>query len=148
MTNDAHKRHISILIPYLTKDGEVVVFLQKRSEDARALPGYFGFWGGGLEEGESFEEGLEREIREELGIDVTDYVRFGRYEFYGSIKEIFVAEVDDNFERRIVISEGDYGKFFSEDDVINEPKILDEDRVVLRNFFGLTKHDNPHQLYA
>lgn len=141
------KRHHAILVPYFVKDTEMFVYLQKRSEDMKALPGYFGFWGGGIEERETIEEGLQREIREELGVEIQNYQFFGHYEFYGSIKEIHIMKVDDDFGEKITIGEGDYGKFFTEQETVSEPKILDEDRVVLRNLFGKIKRNNPYGLY-
>lgn len=141
------KSHRAILTPYRREGKEILVYLQKRSADMKALPNYFGFWGGKVEEGETIEEGLKREIEEELGIEISDYEHFAHYEFYGSIKDIFTLEIGSDFEKDVVIGEGDYGKFFTEQDTLNEPLILDEDRVVLRNFFGKIKKDNPHQLY-
>lgn len=141
------KRHHAVLIPYYIEGTEMFVYLQKRSEDMKALPGYFGFWGGGIEEGETEEEGLRREIKEELGMEIQNYQFFAHYEFYGSVKEIFIMKVDDNFGEQVVIGEGDFGKFFAEPETVNEPKLLDEDRVVLRNLFGKIKRNNPYGLY-
>jgi len=53
----------SVLILY---NDEEEVLMQHRREDRDVLPGYWGFFGGKIEEGESKEEALLREIREEL----------------------------------------------------------------------------------
>lgn len=46
------------------KDGKVL--LQHRSKNAKRLPNYWGAFGGGIEEGETPEEGLRRELLEEI----------------------------------------------------------------------------------
>ena len=50
-----NKRKVSVLIPYKIRSGNIFVFLQKRADDAKILPGHFAFFGGKLEEGESYE---------------------------------------------------------------------------------------------
>jgi len=138
------KRKVSVLIPYCQSDGEVFVFLQKRDKDAKRLPDFFGFFGGGIESGESSEEAMKREAKEELNIDVSDYKYFNHYEFYGSILEVFTMLVDKNFSDTVKILEGQYGKFFRENDVINESKLSHNDKLVLHNFFGAIKRNSYH----
>ena len=56
-------RDVSLLILY-TLTGHIL--LQHRTDDALRLPGYWAFFGGGIEQGENATEALKREIREEL----------------------------------------------------------------------------------
>lgn len=44
-------------------------------------PGHWGLFGGGLEPGEDPEEGLRRELREELALEVTEARYFTRFDF-------------------------------------------------------------------
>lgn len=53
------------------EDGRVL--LQHRDGKAKFCPNLWGFFGGKVEAGETPEEGMLREAREELGIDVKDY---------------------------------------------------------------------------
>lgn len=46
------------------RDGKVL--LQHRSKNAKRLPDYWGAFGGGIEEGETPEDGLRRELLEEI----------------------------------------------------------------------------------
>ena len=60
-------RDVSVFILY-TSSGHIL--LQHRTDDAFRLPGYWAFFGGGIEEGENPTEALKREIREELSYEV------------------------------------------------------------------------------
>ena len=145
---EENKRDHAVLVPYYIKDGKMFVYLQRRDKDAKALPDYFGLWGGKIEDDETVEEALEREIKEELNIEVKNYSHFAHYEFYGSSRDVFIKKVDEDFDSKVEILEGQYGKFFTEVEVINEEKILDEDRVVLRNLFGKIMRNNPYGVYV
>lgn len=128
-----NKRKTSGLIPYRIKEGKVFVFLQKRSEEAVRLPGYFCFFGGGAKGGETPEDTLMREIKEELDFIPTNYEFLGKYDFVSGLRYYYVLKVDDSFESNIHVHEGELGKFFSVDDAINEPKLSDDDKIVLRD---------------
>ncbi len=59
------RRDVSILLLY---DGEGKILLQQRSDTAKIAPGKWGFFGGGIEEDETPEQALFRELKEELDI--------------------------------------------------------------------------------
>lgn len=130
-----NKRNISILVPYRRNNENILVYLQKRSKDAKRLPDYFGFFGGGIENKETAEQGLRREMEEEIGFAPEGYIFFRTYEFPRSIKNIYTLEVDDSFEKQVTILEGEYGKWFSQKESFNENKLIDEDKLVLKDFF-------------
>ncbi len=134
-----NKRKVSILIPYIFKNNTISVYLQKRSKDAKRLPDCFGFFGGGIEENESPEQALRREMKEEINFVPEGYSYFKKYNFSASIKNFFILKVDKDFENKITVFEGEYGKWFTEPEVFNEPKLFDEDRLVLQEFFEFLK---------
>ena len=51
-------------------DGGIALMHRKDVLKRPEMPEYYTIPGGGLEEGETFEEGTKREIKEEFGIDV------------------------------------------------------------------------------
>jgi mutator protein MutT len=53
-------------------DDQDRILLQHRTDDAPAYPGTWGFFGGRVEDGETPEEALRREAKEELGIALGD----------------------------------------------------------------------------
>ena len=134
-----NKNHIATLIPYKTIDKQILVYLQKRTADAKKLPDWFGFFGGHFEEGESTEQAFGREIKEELNFvpdDAELFSKDGLYENESRIMHVFIQKVDDDFEKNIEIREGQYGKFFNEQEALNEPRLTAHDRKILRDFFN------------
>jgi len=129
-----NKIKISDLIPYKIKKGEVFVFLQKRTKDAKNYPDMFGFFGGHIEEGESPEEAFKREIKEELNFVPEHAVYFEEDEFDSQLKHTFLLEVGDDFESKITVLEGQYGKWMNEQEA-SLVKIVDVDKIVLQKFF-------------
>ncbi len=136
MSIEQPKRLISILIPYRRNSDKFSVFLQKRSKDAKRLPDFFGFFGGGAENGENPEEALKREMMEEISFVPSGYDFLKKYEFPRSIKSIYYLEAGDEFEKQIEVKEGEYGKYFTEDEALSEPKLIEEDKIVLRDLFS------------
>jgi 8-oxo-dGTP diphosphatase len=70
-------RRISAFALYTEKKE---ILLQHRTDDAPKYPGYWGLFGGGIEEGETPEEALAREAQEELELDLRNIPLFKRYE--------------------------------------------------------------------
>lgn len=62
----------------LLKDEKVLLGLRMGK---RVYSGCWDLFGGGIEEGETVEETLMREVREELGVDIT------KYEFFRQVKD-------------------------------------------------------------
>ena len=121
------KRKVSTLVPYKIKGGIVLIFFQKRSNNAKRYPGLFSFFGGGSEGDENSEETLLREVKEELDYIPDNLNYFGRQEMPISIVDVFTTKVEDDFEKKIKILEGDYGIWFSEDDFEKNKNLMTED---------------------
>jgi 8-oxo-dGTP pyrophosphatase MutT (NUDIX family) len=125
------KRENSTLIPYRRIDGELFFYLQKRSDNAPRMPGVFGMFGGGFEPGETPEQALYREIMEELVYVPQHPVYFSRYEHGKAILHLFVEEVASDFESKVEVKEGDFGKFFSASEVVSMEKIAPMARIAV-----------------
>ncbi len=110
--------------------------LQHRAEDAKRSPGMWGFFGGGISEGETAEQALVRECKEELSIDVRDYAL--RYQQYNVWKEsegmlsVFTAP----FEKQgpITQHEGQGMGWFTLADLEMLPIIVN-DRIAIETIF-------------
>ena len=131
MFNMDGKRTTSHIIPYISKGGNLFFFLQKRSEDAERAPRGFSIFGGGVEKDETPEKAMLRESKEELNFIPNNYFYVGEYSDGYSISHYYAVEVQDDFESSIKIGEGDYGKFFSEEEIKNESKLSKNNKKIL-----------------
>ena len=108
----SEKRECASLLPYRKCGDEYEFYLQKRETTRKVLPGVFAMFGGELAMGETCEEGLVREIEEELMYSPVHAEYFSRYEYATSITHVFIEEVRDDFESLVRVCEGEYGTFF------------------------------------
>jgi 8-oxo-dGTP diphosphatase len=121
-------RDVSVFILY-TSSGHIL--LQHRTDDAFRLPGYWAFFGGGIEEGENPTEALKREIREELSYEVQNpkfllaqKVRDGEDD---NTKYVFVEQYQD---QPLQLGEGQAMEWFLPDQT-HALKMIDHDRFVV-----------------
>jgi 8-oxo-dGTP pyrophosphatase MutT (NUDIX family) len=124
----------SEFIPYRLVNGEPVLFVQKRTKDAPFAPGMFGIFGGQIEDGESPEIALLREVHEELDYEPSDVKFFRKYEHTDCEQYVFLSEVDETFETGITVLEGEYGRFLSESELEAE-EVINIDRIVFNDVF-------------
>ena len=123
-----NKRETANLIPYYKKDGTFYFFLQWRTDDAPVYPSMIGLFGGGMDEGETPEEGMRRETEEELCLKNVPGVFFCRFENVKYINHVFMLEVDEHFRHAVTVLEGQDGLFLSEDEVRADPRFVLHDR--------------------
>lgn len=147
MTADTHK-HAAGLIPYflLTEKNEYCVFVQRRSMDARRNPDVFGLFGGGIEVGETPEQGLHREILEELNIDLkkpeyrTALMPLGTFDYADSRGKVraheYVLPVTADFAKHVKIGEGQYGVFMTETEIRESSEFLEGHRQMILAFLA------------
>ncbi len=124
------KREGAIFVPYKWVNGELYFYMQKRDKHAERAPDLFGLFGGGLEEGEDMKTALLREVQEELSYVPDNYRYFSRYEFAKAIFYVFIQEVQDDFESRVTVCEGEYGKFLNLKDIQSLSNVTGSARAV------------------
>ena len=96
----------------------------KRSFEEENYPGYWGVPGGKMEEGESPKDALIREIKEELGIIITDLKPLGKYEFNSRLF-VFYHEDPEFDESSITLNEEHTdARFFSFLEIQNNKNII------------------------
>jgi len=130
-----NKRQVATLMPYKIVDGELFIYLQKRTDDALRNSGLIGFFGGEIEKNEEPEEAIVREIKEELNIDIRDHVFIRKYDVGEHIQYSYAMEVSDDFDQTTEILEGEYGKFFSRKEIDNGLDFIGYERVVYEGFY-------------
>jgi len=129
------KRKVSVIAPYKIENETVLIFFQKRSNNAKRYPGLFGFFGGRAEDDETPRETLLREIKEELDYTPDNLYYFGKYEMPITIVEVFTTKVGNDFEKKIKILEGDYGIWFSKEDFENNRNLITGDLKILEDLY-------------
>lgn len=112
-------RSASLLVLYNTQ-GKIL--LQHRDMHAIYYPGFWGFFGGGIETGESPSEALQREIREELELEMQDVPLFQTYTVQEDTgvktRHLFLAPTNSTLEEiKQHQHEGSDAGFFSQEDV-------------------------------
>ena len=99
---------------------EILLYLRD-NKPGIPFPQHWDLIGGHVEEGETPEEALVREVKEELDIDLTEYSFFGKYEVpegdaYPNIKYIYTGKINIPLEE-ITLLEGDRPQYFSYDKI-------------------------------
>jgi 8-oxo-dGTP diphosphatase len=85
------------------------------------FPNHWDLIGGHVEEGETQEEALVREVKEELDIDLRDYTFFKKFECltgdaYENIKYIYRGKINIPIEE-ITLLEGQRAQYFSKEEI-------------------------------
>jgi len=85
------------------------------------FPNHWDLIGGHVEEGETPEEALVREIKEELDIEIKDYKFYKKYEcltgdVYENIKYIYTGKINIPIEE-ITLLEGERPQYFSREEI-------------------------------
>jgi 8-oxo-dGTP diphosphatase len=131
MDKQMPRRDVAVLILY---DGDGRILLQHRTEDAPTFPDYWAFFGGGLEEGETPEQTVEREIIEELAYKLRSPRRFSSRQFLYKGFEITVHVFTERYDGSpLTLGEGQgMGWFLPEETALL--KMVDPDRDVILAF--------------
>jgi 8-oxo-dGTP diphosphatase len=104
------------------KDGRVL--LQHRDEGIVSFPGMWGFFGGHIEDGETPEQAMLREAREELGIDVRDYWLSVERKFinvHGKEQHTFLFVAPAEVQGPLVLGEGQAMGWFLQNELDATP---------------------------
>lgn len=87
------------------------------------FPNHWDLIGGHVEEGETAEEALVREVKEELDIDIKEYTFYKKYECltgdaYENTKYIFTGKINIPIEE-VTLLEGQRPQYFSKEEIPN-----------------------------
>jgi len=131
-------------------DGIQRVFLPKRADTKKFLPGKYEIPGGHIDYGEDIKMGLIREVTEELGVQVTLGDPFAVFTYTNEIKGshsievVYFAQLVSD-PSAITLHPEDHSDcgWFTEDEAINlngDPN--DQEVVVIRKGFALLQGDS------
>jgi 8-oxo-dGTP diphosphatase len=102
--------------------GELLLYLRD-NKPGIPFPDHWDLIGGHIEEGETPEEALVREVREELDIDLKEYTFYKKYECltgdaYENVKYIYTGKINLPIEE-ITLLEGVRAQYFSREEIPN-----------------------------
>lgn len=100
--------------------GEFLFYLRD-NKPGIPFPRHWDLFGGHVEEGETPEEALVREVKEEINYDLKDYTFFRKYEcpegdVYPNIKYIFSGSINLPVSE-ITLLEGERVRYFTRDEI-------------------------------
>ncbi len=129
-------RKAALIIP---RDSKGLVLLQQKTYDAPNFPGNWNLFGGSVEEGESMEEAVVREYKEELARDFfeDDGEYFGTYGDESVERAIFLSRIKD-FNEPFTLYEGRGLGYFNENE-INHISMPPHIRAILQDYFSKQK---------
>ena len=103
-------------------NGDFLLYLRD-NKPAIPFPNHWDLIGGHVEEGETPEEALVREFKEELDLDLKEYTFYKKYECltgdaYENIKYIYSGKINLPIEK-ITLLEGVRPQYFSREEIPN-----------------------------
>jgi 8-oxo-dGTP diphosphatase len=122
-------RDVAVILLY---DKENKILFQHRDEEMERLPGYWAFFGGGIDKGETPEQAVKRETLEELNYKLKDPQLVITQEFKGlnheGTKYVFVEKYDPS--KKLELNEGkDMAWLFCKEFL--KRKIVDHDKEII-----------------
>jgi 8-oxo-dGTP diphosphatase len=102
-------------------DNKEILLYLRDNKPGIPFPNHWDLIGGHIEEGETPEEALVREVKEELDIDLKEYTFYKRYECltgdaYENIKYIYSGKINQTIEE-ITLLEGVLPRFFTREEI-------------------------------
>lgn len=132
-------------------DGSEKVFLPKRADSKKFLPGKYEIPGGHIDYGEDIQIGLKREIKEELGVDIVLGDPFAVFTYTNevkgshSIEVVYFAKIIGDPDT-ITIDPDDHSScgWFTEAEAVRlNGDSEDEEVVVIKKGFALLRGESP-----
>ena len=112
-----------------------ILLLHRDNNPNIAVPNKWSFVGGALEEGETPEEAIIRETKEEIDYDVKDISLFKEYDDPGIKIYVFVGIIDKEISK-LTLTEGDDMNFFIVKDAL-KMDISENTKRYVGDYFGL-----------
>jgi len=130
-------------------DGTEKLFLAKRAETKKFLPGVFELPGGHINFGEDIVDGLKREVMEEFGMNISVGDPFSVFTYINDIKGshsvevVYFAEFTDSIEN-IKINPEDHSeyKWISENEMPEEGSVSPEELKNIKKGFALLRGES------
>ena len=133
------KKRIALL--FIVIDNKVLLF--KRSPEETTNPGKYGMLGGHIEKGETPEEALKREIKEEAGVELGSFKKLKTYELDDVQLNVFYTNEFDTENIKLDKKEHTGKKFFTLEqlDEMSPEECIDTNKGIARDYNKKAKED-------
>ena len=144
--------NLKLQVPLAPKDAVAAVivlddgrYLLQQRDDIPGIfyPGYWGFFGGALEDGETAEAALKREVQEELAFEIKAFGYFTKVVFdfdfagLGQLDRFFyVVPMPVSALDTLKLGEGRAMGTFTADEILAEPRIVPYDAFALWQYIN------------
>jgi len=130
--NETNAQGVSAIL--INAQGQVL--LQQRDDNpAIRYPGHWSLFGGTIEDGESPETAVAREVKEEIDFDMRNFGLFREFVQNNKREFAFAGELSARLDE-LTLSEGQGMKFFSPSQ-LKELQIRPDDKDTLEQYFGV-----------
>jgi 8-oxo-dGTP pyrophosphatase MutT (NUDIX family) len=134
LTGDHHLVPANAVVGLIVVD-DLRYLMQLRSQKPGIFyPGHWGFFGGAVDDGEDADQALLRELREELGIEVSDARYFTEFSFdfrfcgHGWVwRRYYRISVTSRMTETMVLGEGSDMRVFAAREILNLPRLVPYD---------------------
>ncbi len=125
---------VNVVIAVITREDKVLLIKRERGD----FIGLFALPGGKVEESEHLDKAIEREIKEELGLDLKFNQLIGTATEIMHDKEattmLYCCEMLMNDMQEVTNPEFEY-RWFSKEELMNSQNIVESDKVMAQKFF-------------
>jgi len=141
MNEAEEKEKTRIALLFIVIDNKVLLF--KRSPEETTNPGKYGMLGGHIEKGESPEEALRREVKEEAGVELGSFKKLKTYELEEVQLNVFYTNEFDTENIKLDKKEHTGKKFFTleELDEMSPEECIDTNKGIARDYNKKAQED-------
>jgi 8-oxo-dGTP diphosphatase len=115
-------------ILFENSDGKILLFLRD-NKPTIPYPNKWDMLGGGVEENETFEEAITREMKEEIELDLKDFEIFRIYNRPENIETVFYKKLDLDIDK-VNLHEGQIIQYFSIDKLLSMDLAFHSNQVI------------------
>lgn len=147
MTNDTKLvLRVAAKAVIVNNDGKVLIVRESAKDQENTMVGLYGLVGGRLEAGETFIDGLHREVFEEVGLEIEPIRPIEVGEWHPVIKgvphQIIAVFMLCKPITNIVVLSPEHDKYvWASKDELKNYKIMGEEKHVLDTLFDMIKHN-------
>lgn len=134
------KKEVSLLM--VVKDNKILLF--KRSETDESNPGKWAMIGGGVDPGETPEQALTREVKEEAGVFLQNFTNLKRYEYGNVILNVFYTNTFDDASIKLNKEHSEY-KYFTKEELENEKNTISTNIQFMNDYNKVAKKEQKLQ---